>query len=837
MRNRSVLTLAAVAAVALVSGCNADDQLMGIKRAQQPPADVISDGAHGGNRDFFFLPPLVPLASASSGFELGNFDNTLRPILTVEICELVVAGTGLPADDSPCRAVDATHPLTRKFNAGSVQLVNLPLRQNGWWTLLGLPPDGFYYVLWNTQQSNLVLSKYYRIKVFVDGASDPIGYADVDPMGSLREWKYSNTGQVIQMVDDVLLPIPFRIEKGAFCVSGSTLCKSVIVGNDNPNGPSTIVQLQGDAGSIAGAEFKDGWLPADGPQSVVVTISRVPGGTPHADGSRSIPCHVGLLLVQFDGCFRFTTTPTLKTVDGNQFVFPVRVAVCYVLHGNTTNPLTDFAELWASGPNEETREIIPEVTDFSLLTNHDCKNADPVIVMTENPVARFAQVGWRKLKDAFTVPTAYAVDGGLGGFLSGFTTVGPAIGAHLEAEGPTDLGNQPPDSRYILKVLLLGRNHHSSESPFVGINGLPVKFSVTSDQINGTVESHLTPVGTVTPTSVESITTNADEMEGEASVIWHLPPTPGTYHLAVSGPVTGEDVVFTATVASLPDLYISSGAITLNVPSIASTGGLIHLSNWTAKNQGLGPSAATGIQYYLSTDATITTADRFLGGSDLPALASGATASFDGPTFSIHPPLTVGTYYVGILVDNANQVAESNEANNYVSASFDVKPAIDFEHYPAGVGVCDGAGACPVTDEFSRLGVVFSSDVGTPSLCRTSHGPVGEGSNYGVTEQSNADCSGWNTGTVTMSFASNPATIEFQLGGNNDDAEPFAVTAVDGLGNVATVIVWYSFAYQDAGGIWFRRETRRVTSPNGIASITVPRSSAVHWIDNLWITP
>ena len=86
--------------------------------------------------------------------------------------------------------------------------MNLPLRDRGWWSLFGLPPDGFYYVLWDTRQSNLVVNKYYRIKVFLGTRPTP-GYADVDPISSLREWRFSLTGQVIQLINGVLLPIPF----------------------------------------------------------------------------------------------------------------------------------------------------------------------------------------------------------------------------------------------------------------------------------------------------------------------------------------------------------------------------------------------------------------------------------------------------------------------------------------------------------------------------------------------------------------------------------------------------------------------------------------------------
>src|SRR5205085_1888339 len=143
--------------------------------APTPPTDpskIISDGAHGGNKDFFFLPPMVPLPLNNADFELGQFNNTLRSAVRVDICELKAENlvNGLPSAATGCNGA----PI-KTFPAGSTNLVNLPLRQSGWWSLFNLPPDGFYYVLWDTRQSNLNVNKYYRIKVFIDGGTDPLG--------------------------------------------------------------------------------------------------------------------------------------------------------------------------------------------------------------------------------------------------------------------------------------------------------------------------------------------------------------------------------------------------------------------------------------------------------------------------------------------------------------------------------------------------------------------------------------------------------------------------------------------------------------------------------------
>jgi hypothetical protein len=84
-------------------------------------------------------------------------------------------------------------------------------------------------------------------------------------------------------------------------------------------------------------------------------------------------------------------------------------------------------------------------------------------------------------------------------------------------------------------------------------------------------------------------------------------------------------------------------------------------------NQG---SAATGpfeAGIYFSTDATITQADVFSGFTcAVPALGAGASGNCDG--MANVPSLSLGDYYVGLLVDRQNDVGESNESNNGIAS-------------------------------------------------------------------------------------------------------------------------------------------------------------------------
>ena len=507
------------------------------------PSAIISDGAHGGNPDFFFLPPLVSNPVNDPNFEVGKANNALQPSLTVEICELTsqnLNAQGLPTGATDCVA----GPPVKNFPAGTVRLQ-------------GSQDDGFYMVLWNTRESNLDLTKYYRIKVFVEGSSVPLGAADVDPMSNMKEFHNARTGEVIPLLDDSTLPIKFRVERGALC-NGAALCNSVTVTNNSPTG-STIVTVDGGAGAIAGAKFPNGWLPSTGPQSVVVTIGSVNTGANNpATGTETIPCHANLPLQQFRGCFNFITTPTLAPIDesGTQFATPVTVAVCYVLQG-TGDPREKFAEMWASGPKEPAHAL-PDASDAGILGPNARNCATNVIGLNNSKgVTGLASAGWRKLKGGlgrvFGVETAYAVDLGLGGFASRFSNIGPALSARIDPVGATQL-NLPTGGTVQPFVRIVGSNHHDGEHQnATGLGGIPVSFVTSSP-------ATLSPQGTEGGTATQlTAITNTNPIDGSpasgggfATVNWTVPDTPGTYTLTATGPTTNGPVTFTATVPAPP---------------------------------------------------------------------------------------------------------------------------------------------------------------------------------------------------------------------------------------------------------------------------------------------
>ncbi len=534
--------LLALAALAALIGC---------KDAKEPteplspanPSKIISDGANGGNPDFFFLPPLVKNPVNNPNYQAGHFNSTLQPVLTVEICLLQAAP--IDAQGLPVTTDCVAGAPVKKFAAGTVKLQN--------------PPDGQYQVVWNTRESNLDVNKFYRIKVLVQGSAIPFGVADLDPVVNMKELKNVRTGEVIPLNDDSTLPINFRVENGggpALCGTAD-LCTSTTVTNNSPTGFQTVT-VDGGAGAIAGVKFPNGWLPASGPQSVVVTIAQVDiGGTDPVTGNTLKPCHVGLPLQQFPGCFNFTTTPHLAAIDesGRQFATPVTVAVCYSLQG-TGDPREKFAEMYASGPNEPAHALT-DADDAGILSPaaRNCNTTPVITAAPSKGLTQYASAAWRSLKSGlgsvFGVKTAYGVDLGLGGYLDAFSNVGPALAAEIEPVGPTEI-TLPGGGNFSPFVRVVGSNHHDGEHQnTIGLAGMTVNFQVASG--NGTLAQLGSEVGGATQLSVITNSLLVDVESpvsggGYAAVNWSVPTAPGNYQLVANGPAVGGPVTFTVTV-------------------------------------------------------------------------------------------------------------------------------------------------------------------------------------------------------------------------------------------------------------------------------------------------
>jgi hypothetical protein len=89
--------------------------------------------------------------------------------------------------------------------------------------------------------------------------------------------------------------------------------------------------------------------------------------------------------------------------------------------------------------------------------------------------------------------------------------------------------------------------------------------------------------------------------------------------------------------------------------------------NVTNKSQAF--AAASNVSFYLSTDRTITTTDRLLGTVSIPSLNGQLTSNLFStnlslPSFGDGIWYASGNYYIGMVVDSGNTIAESNEVNN-----------------------------------------------------------------------------------------------------------------------------------------------------------------------------
>lgn len=113
-----------------------------------------------------------------------------------------------------------------------------------------------------------------------------------------------------------------------------------------------------------------------------------------------------------------------------------------------------------------------------------------------------------------------------------------------------------------------------------------------------------------------------------------------------------------ATTPSLPDLVPSINP----VPSTGTVGGSLQLSA-SVVNQGTGSAGAFRLGFYFSSNTTITTADVLFATCNVSGLSAGATSTCSG-SVTIPASLPPGVYFVGVIADDQDAIAETNEANN-----------------------------------------------------------------------------------------------------------------------------------------------------------------------------
>src|SRR5437667_12153623 len=174
----------AVVAIAAISACT-EQQVT--RPPVGRPTGLVLDGAHNGDPELFFLPPLVPDPSTDPNFDPAKFDATLAP--TVEVCRL----TGDPRSG----------PV---FCVANAALVFGPVN-----AILDLTSQQ-YRVNWDTKSPTLLdPSPFYRIRVRGAAGKSVLGSLDVDPVD--QGIKNLRTGDVVQFLDGRTLPSSFGLSR------------------------------------------------------------------------------------------------------------------------------------------------------------------------------------------------------------------------------------------------------------------------------------------------------------------------------------------------------------------------------------------------------------------------------------------------------------------------------------------------------------------------------------------------------------------------------------------------------------------------------------------------
>ncbi len=496
---RLAIVVAATAVIA--SACDRQlTQPLGAVR----PAAVVLDGAHGGNPNFFFLPPLVANPSSDPNFGAGTFNRAVSA--TVEVCTLAGDPRLVPTDCDGSPLVFG--PAPAELDAAGEQ----------------------YRVNWDTKSPTLLdATKFYRITVRGAPKGAPLGLLDVDPV--LQGIKNLRTGDIVLFPDGRTLPIKVRIEQGAF---GAT-------------NPDHVEQTVGNAATVvttstgfAGASFPDGWLPlgalAAGIDHVVVIIERIPVN----DGGAGTSClRSGLL--EREGCYRFRTDPDLHGLGA--FTHLVTAGVCFEspsLVGQSDGPPVQLARrVEIGGAPFGPTFVLPETT-APFLT---CDRFGPTQVIgavRSGNVRALAAAGWRALMRGIgrlvTPAALHAVDLGAGGGTDGFSRIGWARSATMTKVLTTDLQVGAPNAALATDPqVCLTYTHHSGPEPLVSE---PVTFAV------------VTGGGTVGGGSSTIANTGSD---GCAHASWVLGPstTPGGNTLSVTALADGSPQTFTATGVSV----------------------------------------------------------------------------------------------------------------------------------------------------------------------------------------------------------------------------------------------------------------------------------------------
>lgn len=816
-----------VGATALLFACQSDS----VTRSSDGPAFAVSDGAHHGNPDFFFLSPLFSNPTNDPNFEPAAFNGTLRP--AVEICEL-----GAPAADGSRECIAG--PPIKRFAPGTAT-VNTT--------------DQFYQVNWTTTESALDVTKYYRIRVLVGPTL--LGFADVDPVTSGKDLRNVQTGEYIGLVDGRTLPIKFRIETGALCGTDGTPCASATI---------TLAQGGGIELIVPGEDFH----------------FDIPSGTQGTSGGQVVT----------EVTFSLETCSGID-VDLPKFGQCLRVTALYDAPGATltlTNPaLISMCSFVAVGEGQqELLTLHQQDGDLIRALPHAYPNCDVIGARPTESMNLVAR-SWRKIRDIaaavftprplFAGTKAATLHLGGGGETNKFGAdcPPPATAMALTTCTPASAqvtpfpraGHTISDFQFALPAKMDYVDPDDASRTAAPGTALPTAVKVT-DWNDSPVQG---AVVTFTQTSIGDpgilIGTATSNADGIAQVSWTIGQGLNTLVATGRGIAAQNNYPGGTVKPFMPDIFSGAPQVAVIVDigeiTFLATGGAADLTIHDLAVSSLEP--ADGELTLSAIVSNSGTADA--GPSTISLCASeftlngvGSSCNFvEGPPVPAGGSVTVsgligtlfpGAYTITGNVDTLEAVPESDETNNTaVGPTFGVG-MITFESYPDGSPTC---GDCKVGTEFATRGVTFSFAISAPDdtlphVCNsTPNDPVPilipQLVNHGVTAPAVGNpCNGWTNGAVTMNFVPQADTIEFRLRGP-DPGSPtvfFPVTAFDGTGAplpasqiVHTIVGTYTPA--GPGAVGTRREERVVVINTGgkISRVVVDENASIKFVDNLRI--
>jgi len=361
---------------------------------------TISDGAHGGNPDVWFLPPMVPSPVGKPGY-----GNAFDPNVAVAI-----------------KIKDVT---TNTYVVGAPSAVTVSLT------------DQLYQANWDTKNPVLSLVDIYRVEVQVNGKT--VAYADIDVV-SAGQLKNATTGDVIALPDGRTLPIKVRIEQGLVLCANAATCTSTTV----PASIATDTKVQTPDG-LNWITFPGGGNWNNQGVAVVVTIEDVSSQF----GNTPVGCAQGLTnVLTSTHCLQITTTPQITLSRG--------AVVCMTVPGY----LTEW-QMVKYSPTEQTQFLRdpPASTcppnNIQIGSTNQASN--PLIRLASRVGNALVRLVTPTLAYAFDLGVGGSIDAG-----GGFSFFAPGRPAQMQSVAGDNQSGLPGSVLPIAPAVQIVNTHHNS---------------------------------------------------------------------------------------------------------------------------------------------------------------------------------------------------------------------------------------------------------------------------------------------------------------------------------------------------------------------------------------